>query len=137
MKPTNCKVTIATLQTALSEAVARAEDAVSQIQTEALEQERTTNASLRDSLERIKTEFSLLEDRSKSEITDLRERLEREQLSTRTTIADMTAEINVLPNLHDGLIVDSGVEVGGIKIAGRGIFYFDEFLCTGEIVKTD
>jgi hypothetical protein len=97
LKPTNYKVTIATLQTALSEAVARAEDAVSQIQTEALEQERITNASLRDSLDRLKTEFSLLEDRSKSEITDLRQRLEREQLSARTTIADMTAEINVPP----------------------------------------
>lgn len=86
-----------TLQNALSEAVLRADEAVSQIQTEALEQERIANSELREKLERLSTEFSLFEDRSKSEITDLKGRLEREQLSSKTLRADLTSEINVPP----------------------------------------
>jgi uncharacterized protein YpuA (DUF1002 family) len=76
--------------------VERAEEAVNQIQTEALEQERLANADLHDILNRIKTEYSLLEDRSKSEITELTAQLEREQLSSRKAQADFTVEINVL-----------------------------------------
>ena len=85
------------LQNALSEAVIRAEEAVSQIQTEALEQERVANAELREKLERLSTEFSLSEDRYKSEIADLKGRLEREQLSAKTLRADLTSEIDVPP----------------------------------------
>jgi uncharacterized protein YpuA (DUF1002 family) len=76
--------------------VERADEAVNQIQTEALERERLANADLHDILDRLKTEYSLLEDRSKSEITDLTAQLEREQLSSRKAQADFTAEVNVL-----------------------------------------
>ena len=75
--------------------MARADDAASQIQTEALEQERSANTELREKLERISTEFSLAEDRAKSEITDLKGRLEREQLSGKTLRAEFTSEISV------------------------------------------
>jgi uncharacterized protein YigA (DUF484 family) len=76
--------------------VARADEAVSQMQTEALEQERQVSSELKENLDRIRTEYSLFEDRTKSEISDLSGQLEREQLSARTMKAELTAEINVL-----------------------------------------
>jgi len=82
------------LQAALAKAVERADDAVSKIQTEALEQERAANAELRERFERLGTEYSLSEERYKSEITELKGRLEREQLSAKNMIADLTSEIN-------------------------------------------
>ena len=93
---TDAQATLATLQFALSEAVQRADDAVSQIQTEALEQERVANKELRERLERLSTEFSLSEECLKSEITDLKGRLGREQLSAKNIQSEMTSEINVL-----------------------------------------
>jgi hypothetical protein len=76
--------------------VLRADEAVSQIQTEALEQERVANTELRERLERLSTEYSLSEERFKSEIADLKGRLEREQITSKTVQADLTAEINVI-----------------------------------------
>lgn len=75
--------------------MARAEDAASQIQTEALEQEKLANTELREKLERFSTEFSLAEDRAKSETSDLKGRLEREQLSAKALRAEFTSEISV------------------------------------------
>lgn len=91
------QATISTLQTSLAEAVERADDAVSKIQTEALEQERMANAELRERLERLGTELSLSEQQFKSEIAELKGRLEREQLSSKAMKADLTSEINVHP----------------------------------------
>jgi hypothetical protein len=83
------------LQTALAEAVSRADEAVSQIQTEALEQERLANTELKENLERVKSEYSASEARLSSEIADLKGQLEREQLTAKTVQGDLTAEINV------------------------------------------
>ena len=83
------------LQNALADAVLRADTAESRIQTEALEQERSANTELREKLERLSTEFSLAEDRAKCEISDLKGRLEREQLSAKTLRDDLTSEISV------------------------------------------
>jgi hypothetical protein len=84
-----------TLQNALAEAVVRADEAINQLQTEALEQERIASEELREKLERLSTEFSLSEERFKSEITELKGRLEREQLAAKNVQADLHSEINV------------------------------------------
>jgi hypothetical protein len=97
------------LQTALAEAVSRADEAVSQIQTEALEQERLANTELRENLERIRSEYSASEARLNSEIADLKGQLEREQLTAKTVQGDLTAEINVYI-LEIILMQDIGVE---------------------------
>jgi hypothetical protein len=60
-----------------------------------LEEERIANTELREKLERLSTEFSLSEERWKSEITDVRGRLEREQLSSKNLRTELTSEINV------------------------------------------
>jgi hypothetical protein len=83
------------LQNALAEATTRADEAVAQIQTEALEKERITNTELRETLERVRTEFSLLEDSSKNEIKELKDRLEKEQRSSKIIKDDLTSEITV------------------------------------------
>jgi hypothetical protein len=87
------------LQNALADAVVRADDAVSQIQTQALENEKLANTELKEKLERLSTEFSLAEDRAKSEISDLKVRLEREQLTAKTLRADLTSEISVFASI--------------------------------------
>ena len=97
------------LQTALAEAVSRADEAVSQIQTEALEQERLANTELRENLERVKSEYSASESRLNSEIADLKGQLEREQLTAKTVQGDLTAEIDVY-NFEIILTQDIGVE---------------------------
>ena len=97
------------LQTALAEAVSRADEAVSQIQTEALEQERLANTELRENLERVKSEYSASEARLNSEIADLKGQLEREQLTAKTVQGDLTAEIDVY-NFEIILTQDIGVE---------------------------
>lgn len=84
-----------TLQNALAEAVVRAEEAVNEKQTEALEQERRANAELREMLEGARSESTLLEDRLTNEIVELKGRLEKEQAAARNTKEEMTAEINV------------------------------------------
>lgn len=92
------QTTIAGLQTALAEAVARADEAVAQIQTEALEKEKQSNVELRETLERARTEFSLFEESSKNEIKELKDRLEKEQLSSKNLKDDLTTEITVSPH---------------------------------------
>jgi len=83
------------LQTALAEAVARADDAVNQRQTEALEQERQVTSELRETLDRLRTESSLTEDRLRAEAAGLQRQLENEQTSFKAMKDEMTAEVNV------------------------------------------
>ena len=52
---------------------------------------------MKEKLELLSTEYSLAEERAKSEIADLKGRLEREQLSAKTLRADLTSEISVSP----------------------------------------
>ena len=85
------------LQNALAEATTRADEAVAQIQTEALEKERATNSGLRETLERVRTEFSLFEDSSKIEIKELKDRIEKEQRSSKLLKDELTSEITVNP----------------------------------------
>jgi len=87
------------LQTALAAANARAEEAVAQIQTEALENERNLTADLKEKLERLQTESALAQEQSKSEIQELRGRIEREQASSKTLREELTTEIIVSPVL--------------------------------------
>jgi hypothetical protein len=93
----------------LADAVSRADEAVSQIQTEALEEERVANTELRENLELIKSEYTASEVRYKSEITELQGRLERERLSAKTVQDDLHAEVNVQP-FEIMLIQDTGIE---------------------------
>ena len=85
------------MQNALADAQAANDIAIRQAQTAALEQERIANVELRDKLERSATEFSLTEERYKSEIADLRARLEREQTTAKNSQSEMMLEINVSP----------------------------------------
>ena len=87
--------TITGLQNALQEAEERVEEAVGQVQTEALEQERIANAELREKLGTLSTEYTLAEQRYTSELTDLKARLEREQLTAKTTQSELQTEISV------------------------------------------
>jgi hypothetical protein len=89
--------TITGLQNALQEAEERVEEAVGQVQTEALEQERVANAELREKLGTLSTEYSLAEERYTSELMDLKVRLEREQLTAKTTQSELQTEISVSP----------------------------------------
>lgn len=131
--------TIAGLQTALQEAEERAEEAMGQAQTEALEQERVANVELREKLASLSTEYSLAEERYFSELTDLKARLEREQLSAKTAQSELQTEISVFSlGVTVGLMgVDFGVKVGGFEISGGGIFYVGYVFCTDKVVETD
>jgi len=132
------------LQNALAEATSRADEAVAQIQTEALEKERATNSELRETLERVKTEFSLFEDSSKIEIKELKDRLEKEQRSSKLLKDELTSEITVNPHpsypcspdcfiryfplIHSGAmnvvkILESGIETRSPAISSRRIKY--------------
>jgi len=92
-------MTIMMLQTALAEANARAEEAVAQIQTEALENERRLAAELKEKLERLQTESALAQEQSKSEIHELKGQIKREQISSKTLRDELTTEITVGPPL--------------------------------------
>ena len=131
------QTTILALQTGLRDAEERAEEAVGQVQTEALEQEKSVNAELREKLESLSLEYSLSEERHTSELTDLKARLEREHLSSETTRYELQAEINV--SLWHGEVdgVDFGIEVGGFEIEGGGVIYFSNVIRTGKVVETD
>lgn len=83
------------LQAALAEANTRADEAVAQIQTEALENERRLTAEFKEKLERLQTETTLIQEQSKSEIQELKGRLQREQASSKSLRAEFTAEISV------------------------------------------
>jgi len=87
--------TIAGLQTALQEAEGRIEEVMGHVQTEALEQERIANAELREKLGTLSTEYSLAEERYTSDLTDLKARLESEQLTAKTIKSELQMEINV------------------------------------------
>ena len=87
--------TIAALQIQLREAESQVEEAVREIQTEALEVERAANVELRDKLGALSTEYSLAEERYSSELADLKARLEREQVAGKTMQSELQAEISV------------------------------------------
>lgn len=87
--------TIGSLRWELAEANARADEAVARVQTEALEEERRVGGELREKLERVQTEMGLVQEQARSEIQELKGRLEREQASSKSLLAEFTAEISV------------------------------------------
>lgn len=131
--------TIAGLQIAVQEAEDRAEEAMGRAQTEALEQERVANVELREKLGSLSTEYSLAEESYFSELTDLKARLEREQLSAKTTQSELQTEISVfsLGVTVELMGVDFGVKVGDFEISRGRIFYVGYVFCTDKVVETD
>jgi hypothetical protein len=101
-----------------------------------LEQERVANTELRERLERLSTEYSFSEGRSKSEIAELKGRLEQEQLSARVLRAELTSEINVSWAMIE-LTIDLGVQVGSSEIPGGRVLDIGDFICSSKIVETD
>jgi len=96
------------LRTALAEANARADEAVAQVHTEALENERRLAAELNEKLERLQTESALAQEQSKSEIQELKGRIQREQASSKALRDELTTEIivHLSASLHVGSCVD-------------------------------
>jgi hypothetical protein len=90
------KATILSLQTALAEATIRAEEAVNQRQTEALEREQKLTAELRETLDRFRTESSLTEERLRAEIDEIKRQLDAEQSTAKSLKEELTAEISVV-----------------------------------------
>jgi hypothetical protein len=93
-------MTITSMQNALEEATLRADEAVNQQQTGALEREQKLTAELRETLDRFRTESSLTEERLRAEITELRRLLETEQMTAKSAKDDLTTEINVLVSVY-------------------------------------
>jgi hypothetical protein len=91
------QATIGSLRGELAEANALAEEAVAQVRTEALEEERRVGGELRERLERVQTEMGMVQEQARSEIQELKGRLEREQALSKSLRAEFTAEISVPP----------------------------------------
>jgi TATA element modulatory factor len=132
------QATIGSLRGELAEANARADEAVAQIQTEALEEERRVGGELREKLERLQTEMSMVQEQSRSEIQELKGRLDREQASSKSLRAGFTAEISVPPRKSlfvlwgsgvQVLMVDAGIKAGSPSISGRRFLYISHVLC--------
>jgi hypothetical protein len=75
--------------------VVRAEEAVNQKQTEALEREQKRTVELRETLDRVRTESSWMEERLHAEISELKRQLDTEQTTAQFMKEELTAEINV------------------------------------------
>ena len=115
------------LQNALAEAVLRADNAVNQVQTEALEQERSANKELLERLERLATEYSLSEGHYKSEIAELKGRLEREHGASIIMQNELKSEISVIP-FRLKLKIDARIKTRGLQSKGGRIIHFSIFV---------
>lgn len=69
---------VALLKEKLAEAERRAEEAEGRVQTEALEKEREVIVELKATVERVKSEAAIVEERLKAEVGDLRSKMERD-----------------------------------------------------------
>ncbi|KAK6542151.1 hypothetical protein TWF694_007916 [Orbilia ellipsospora] len=84
------------LKLQLAKAVARADDAESRVQTEALEAERKLTAELRDKLEKAQNESMADKERYKSETWTLQTKLERDGDRAKAVELELKNEISML-----------------------------------------
>lgn len=91
--------TIVDLKEKLVEATRKVEDAESRVQTEALEKERRTTIELRAQVERVQSEAAMVEERLKSEVRDLKSKMERDAERARTMEQELKGEQMVCTTL--------------------------------------
>jgi len=87
---------VADLKVQLVAACARADGAESRVQTEALEAERKTTRNLREQLDKIQSEATLMGEKLHLEIGDLKAKIERDSERAKITEAELRSEVAVM-----------------------------------------
>ncbi|KAJ6259492.1 LOW QUALITY PROTEIN: hypothetical protein Dda_5129 [Drechslerella dactyloides] len=90
------QISTSDLKLQLAKAVARADDAESRVQTEALEAERKTTAELRDKLEKTQNDALAEKERYKNEVWTLQSKLERDGDRAKAVKLELENEISIL-----------------------------------------
>ncbi|KAK6529252.1 hypothetical protein TWF281_008432 [Arthrobotrys megalospora] len=90
------QITTSDLRLQLAKAVARADDAESKVQTEALEAERKITADLREKLEKVQNDAMADKERYKSEVWTLQSKLERDGDKAKAVELELKNEISML-----------------------------------------
>ncbi|KAK6510404.1 hypothetical protein TWF506_009513 [Arthrobotrys conoides] len=90
------QISTSDLKLQLAKAVARADDAESKVQTEALEAERKLTADLRDKLEKAQNDATADKERSRSEIWTLQSKLERDSDRAKAVELELKNEVSIL-----------------------------------------
>ncbi|KAF3316474.1 hypothetical protein TWF173_001766 [Orbilia oligospora] len=90
------QISTSDLKLQLAKAVARADDAESKVQTEALEAERKLTADLREKLEKAQNDATADKERSKSEIWTLQSKLERDGDRAKAVELELKNEVSML-----------------------------------------
>ncbi|KAF3099566.1 hypothetical protein TWF569_000762 [Orbilia oligospora] len=90
------QISTSDLKLQLAKAVARADDAESKVQTEALEAERKLTADLREKLEKAQNDATAEKERSKSEIWTLQSKLERDGDRAKAVELELKNEVSML-----------------------------------------
>ncbi|KAK6353779.1 hypothetical protein TWF730_008205 [Orbilia blumenaviensis] len=90
------QISTSDLRLQLAKAVARADDAESKVQTEALEAERKITADLREKLEKAQNDAMADKERSKSEIWTLQSKLERDGDRAKAVELELKNEVSML-----------------------------------------
>jgi hypothetical protein len=119
------------LEQKLDEERMRVEEAEGKAQTEALEKEKKTTLELGARLERVQSEAAMVEEKLKSEVGDLKSKVERDSEKARAREAELKAEQSVSSHsVHGSSLADirrpgNGKQDGSIASPrGRGIFRF-------------
>lgn len=95
--------TVQEMKAQLSRAVSRAETAESKAQSDALEQERRRANDLEEELSTIKIERDISEEKTKKEISSLKEKAEQEKERARMLEAELKGEQSVLESKMESL----------------------------------
>lgn len=95
--------TVQEMKAQLSRAVARAEAAESQAQSDALEQEKRRANDLEEELSTIKIERDISEEKSKKEIDNLKQKTDQEKERARMLEAELKGEQSVLESKMESL----------------------------------
>ncbi|KAK6344494.1 hypothetical protein TWF696_008129 [Orbilia brochopaga] len=90
------QISASDLKLQLAKAVARAEDAESRVQTEALEAERKITAELREKLEKTQNDALAEKERYKNEVWNLQSKLERDGDRAKAVKLELENEISIL-----------------------------------------
>ncbi|EWC43977.1 hypothetical protein DRE_01329 [Drechslerella stenobrocha 248] len=90
------QISASDLKLQLAKAIARADDAESRVQTEALEAERKTTTELRDKLEKTQNDALVEKEKYKSELWSLQSKLERDGDRAKAVELELKAEISML-----------------------------------------
>ena len=95
--------TVQEMKGQLSRAVARAEAAESKATSDALERERSRANDLEEELSTLKIERDISQDKSKKEISELKEKIDREKERARMLEAELKGEQSVLESKMESL----------------------------------